>query len=81
MRALPNAGAFAALLELAVPVQAGVHRTTGKPGLLDSLPVDLRRHMQGKSCFNFRAVDETLFKELAALVKPGYASYREQGYV
>lgn len=27
----------------------------------------LRKRMQGKSCFNFRAADEALFAELAAL--------------
>lgn len=51
-----------------------------QPALLDSLSSDLRQRMQGKSCFNFTAIDKTLFRELARLVKAGYASYMEQGY-
>jgi hypothetical protein len=36
----------------------------------------LKKRMQGKACFNFTAVDEALFKELAALTRrsrPAYA--------
>src|SRR5712675_796424 len=35
------------------------------PDLLDGLTPELKKHMQGKSCFNFKTVDEKLFKELA----------------
>lgn len=49
--------------------------------LLDAISPALRRQMQGKSCFNFTATDKVLFKELAGLVKAGYASYEAQGYV
>ena len=35
------------------------------PELAASLSPELRRRMQGKSCFNFAAVDEALFAELA----------------
>lgn len=51
------------------------------PALLEQASPDLRRRMQGKSCFNFAAVDETLFAELAALAARGFADYRERGYV
>lgn len=37
------------------------------PALLDGLSDDLKRRMQGKSCFNFKRTDPALFKELAAL--------------
>jgi len=37
--------------------------------------------MQGKSCFNFKEVDKLMFKQLAALTKAGFASYKEQGFV
>lgn len=37
------------------------------PGLLDDLDEALRKRMQGKSCFNFTKVDDTLFSELADL--------------
>jgi hypothetical protein len=39
------------------------------PELLDGVSPDLKKRMQGKSCFNFRSVDETAFAELASLVK------------
>lgn len=37
------------------------------PSLLDALDPALRKRMQGKSCFNFTRVDETVFSELADL--------------
>lgn len=52
-----------------------------QPALLESTSPELKRCMQGKSCFNFTAVDKALFKELAGLVKAGYASYKVLGYV
>ena len=52
-----------------------------KPDLLDSASPELRARMQGKSCFNFSAPDPALFKELAALTKTAYASYKIQGFV
>jgi hypothetical protein len=36
---------------------------------LEGISEELRRRMQGKSCFNFTAVDETLFEELADLTR------------
>jgi hypothetical protein len=43
------------------------------PDLLDGLSPELKARMQGKSCFNFRAPDPALFRELAALAKAGLA--------
>ena len=37
------------------------------PELVSGISPELRRRMQGKSCFNFSTVDETLLRELAAL--------------
>jgi hypothetical protein len=51
------------------------------PELLASASPELRACMQGKSCFNFSAVEPKLFKELAALTEAGYASFKEQGFV
>ena len=48
------------------------------PDLLDSLTPELKKHMQGKSCFNFKTVDEKLFKELAKLTKAGAARFSGQ---
>ena len=42
------------------------------PGLLDDASPELRKRMQGKSCFNFNKVDEPLIGELEALVRTGY---------
>jgi hypothetical protein len=38
------------------------------PQLLDGLSPKLKKRMQGKSCFNFKVIDEPLFLELAELV-------------
>lgn len=42
------------------------------PSLLDGASPDLRRRMQGKSCFNLTKIDEPLIGELEALVRTGY---------
>jgi hypothetical protein len=42
------------------------------PSLADTFSPELKRRMQGKSCFNFTAVDEGLFAELEALARNGY---------
>ncbi len=52
-----------------------------KPELLEAVSPELKACMQGKSCFNFATSEPKLFKELAALTKASFASYKEQGYV
>ena len=42
------------------------------PELLDGISPELRRRMQGKSCFNLTKVDERLLAELEALTKAGF---------
>lgn len=47
-----------------------------RPELLSDISSELRRRMQGKSCFNFARLDEPLMAELERLVAaalPGYA--------
>lgn len=51
------------------------------PKLLDDISPELKQRMQGKSCFNFKAIDDTLFKELARLTKRGLLDYRTAGYL
>ncbi len=51
------------------------------PPLLAPASAELKKRMQGKSCFNFTAVDKSLFQELAKLTEAGFAHYREQGFV
>lgn len=41
----------------------------------------LKKRMQGKACFNFKAPDPALFKELSALTKAGYARWKKDGLV
>ena len=42
------------------------------PGLLEGLSTELRKRMQGKSCFNFNKVDEKLFSDLRELTQKGH---------
>lgn len=49
------------------------------PKLLENLSPDLRKRMQGKSCFNFTRVDEALLSELDALTARCRAAH-EAGY-
>ena len=42
------------------------------PELLGASSPELRKRMQGKSCFNFGTVDDQLFTELADLTRLGY---------
>lgn len=51
------------------------------PDLLDDISDDLKKCMQGKSCFNFNKVDDELFDELEALTRLGHEFYRKEGYV
>ena len=48
------------------------------PELLDGLSPELKKRMQGKSCFNFKAVDRSLFTELGALAKRGINAIRRK---
>jgi hypothetical protein len=38
----------------------------------------LKKRMQGKTCFNFKSVDEELFAELKTLTQGGIDSYRKR---
>ena len=45
------------------------------PASIEGMSPELRKRMQGKSCFNFSTVDETLFAELADITArtiPGF---------
>ncbi|WP_119071841.1 hypothetical protein [Aggregatilinea lenta] len=42
------------------------------PDLLDGLSNNLKKRMQGKSCFNFKNVDEPLLAELSTLTEQAY---------
>lgn len=51
------------------------------PEMLEGVTVELRRRMQGKSCFNFSRVEPDLFGELAELTRSGYDRYEAAGYL
>jgi len=42
---------------------------------------ELKKRMQGKSCFNFTTVDEKLFKELAKLTKAGFTRFNDEKFI
>jgi len=50
------------------------------PDLLDDVSPELRRRMQGKSCFNFTTQDEVLFAELGRLTSR-FDAYRRDGTI
>lgn len=49
------------------------------PELVGELPTPLRKHLSGKSCFNFTALDEAVVKDLELAVKRGLDVFREKG--
>ena len=51
------------------------------PGLLEAMSPELRRRMQGKSCFTFTTVDEGLFDELSAITAKGRDLYAARGWL
>lgn len=52
-----------------------------RPQLLQGVSTELKARMQGKSCFNFKAVDEKLFAELEQLTVRGFEVFRKAGFM
>ena len=50
------------------------------PDLTKGISADLKKHMQGKSCFNFKKVEKSLFDELSQLTKHGYERMMQEEY-
>ena len=48
------------------------------PELLKDISPELKKHMQGKSCFNFKKIEPDLFKELAELTHKGSEKFKEE---
>jgi hypothetical protein len=48
------------------------------PKLLADVSPELKRRNQGKSCFNFTAIDEPLFKDLERLTRRGFELFAPQ---
>lgn len=47
------------------------------PEMLDTVSDALKKRMQGKSCFNFKKLDDTLITELADLTRRGYERVKQ----
>jgi hypothetical protein len=48
------------------------------PELLKDVSPELKKRMQGKSCFNFKKVEPELFTELAELTRRAAEKFREE---
>src|SRR6185503_1401320 len=51
------------------------------PELLKQISPELKKRMQGKSCFNFKEVDRKLFAELKTLTKDSAAKFTDEKFV
>src|SRR5437763_13791155 len=51
------------------------------PELLKTMSPELKKRMQGKSCFNFKEIDPKLFKELQALTKAGAMKFTDDKFI
>lgn len=50
------------------------------PDLLKNISPELKKYMQGKSCFNFKKVEKKLFDELRGLTKQGFERFMKEEY-
>ena len=50
------------------------------PDLLKDISPELKKHMQGKSCFNFKKIEKPLFEELSQLTKQGFERMMKENY-
>ena len=53
----------------------------GNTRLLKGLSKELKARMQGQTCFNFKVVDEKLFKELDSLTAQAITAFRKGGFI
>lgn len=49
--------------------------------LQKSISPELKKRMQGKSCFNFKTPDEEMFKELGKLTKAGFEKFHDPEFL
>ncbi|CAG0987976.1 hypothetical protein ANAEL_02129 [Anaerolineales bacterium] len=50
------------------------------PDLLENVSPELKKHMQGKSCFNFKKIEPAPFDELAQLTRQAYKRFTREEY-
>ena len=53
----------------------------GNDKLLTTLSPALKQRMQGKTCFNFKTVDEALFEELRRVTAESLRSLKRAGFI
>ena len=53
----------------------------GNTALLKGLSKELKARMQGKTCFNFKKVDEKIFMELDSLTSRSIEDFRKSGFI
>ncbi len=51
------------------------------PDLLKQMSPELKKRMQGKSCFNFKEPDPKLFSELKTLTKASATKFSDEKYI
>jgi hypothetical protein len=51
------------------------------PELLKNISPELKKRMQGKSCFNFKEVDKKLFAELKQFAKDGAQKFSDGKFI
>lgn len=51
------------------------------PLLLEGVSGELKKRMQGKSCFNFKVYDQAIFEELATLTRKSFQYYLDENYI
>ncbi|HEX3085415.1 MAG TPA: hypothetical protein VHP99_12865 [Pyrinomonadaceae bacterium] len=51
------------------------------PDLLKEMSPELKKRMQGKSCFNFKEVNKKLFSELSRLTKAGATKFTDGKFI
>ena len=51
------------------------------PELMKDMSPELKKRMQGKSCFNFKQIDRKLFHELKALTKAGASLFTDRNFI
>lgn len=50
------------------------------PDLLKNISPELKKRMQGKSCFNFKKIEKPLFDELHQLTEQGFERMMKEEY-
>lgn len=53
----------------------------GNEEALEAMSQELRARMQGKTCFNFKTADETLFQELEGVTERACKGFKKAGFI